>query len=69
MDRPERLIRAFQTFDADDTGRISTDAMKALLTTMGDPLNKEEIAEFLADADEDGTVDYRKFVNTVVFGV
>ena len=69
MDRPERLINAFKTFDANDTGRVSTEAMKVLLTTLGNPLSQEEISEFLADADEDGTVDYRRFVNTVVFGV
>ena len=69
MDRPERLIKAFQTFDGNDSGRVNTEAMRVLLTTLGNPLNKEEISEFLADADEDGTVDYRKFVNTVIFGV
>jgi Ca2+-binding EF-hand superfamily protein len=69
MDRPERLIQAFKQFDANNTGRVSTDAMKILLTSMGNPFSKEEINEFVADADENGTIDYRRFVNSVIFGV
>jgi Ca2+-binding EF-hand superfamily protein len=68
MDRPERLIKAFESFDADGSGKVSTDAMKAILTTMGNVFNKEELNEFVADADENGWIDYRRFVTTVIFG-
>ena len=69
MDRPNKLISAFQKFDSGNTGRVRTDALKVILTSMGpEPLNQEEIGEFMADADEEGWVDYRKFVNSVIFG-
>lgn len=68
MDRPERLIRAFGNFDGDKSGRVNTEAMVTILTTLGSPLSEEEVKEFIADADEDGWIDYKKFVNTIVFG-
>ena len=68
MDRPEKLIEAFEAFDNDKSGRVSTDAMVVVLTSLGDPFTAEELREFVADADEDGTIDYRKFVNNVIFG-
>ena len=69
MDRPDRLIRAFQAFDGDRNGRVSTEAMCTILGTLGsNPLTAEEIKEFVADGDEEGTIDYRKFVNKVIFG-
>ena len=67
MDRPDRLIRAFQAFDGDNSGRVNTEAMSIILTSIGKPLSKQEMSELVADADEDGTIDYRRFVNTVVF--
>lgn len=67
MDRPERLIRAFQAFDGDHSGRVSTQAMSIILTSIGKPLTQEEMKELAADADEGGYIDYRRFVNTVVF--
>lgn len=69
MDRAELLIRAFQSFDADKSGKVRSDAMIALLTTMGNPLTHEEISEFIADADQDGWINYRDFVHNVIFGV
>ncbi len=68
MDRPERLIRAFQQFDGEKSGRVNTQAMRTILTSLGNVLSKEEIEEFVADADEGGWIDYRRFVNTVIFG-
>ena len=69
MDRPDRLIRAFQAFDGERNGRVSTAAMVTILGTLGaHPLTDEELKEFVADGDEDGTIDYRKFVNKVIFG-
>jgi Ca2+-binding EF-hand superfamily protein len=68
MDRPERLIRAFQAFDGERNGRVSTQAMVVVLSTLGNKLTPDEIKEFVADADENGQIDYRRFVNTVVFG-
>ena len=68
MDRPERLIRAFQAFDGDNSGRVSTEAMAVILTTIGKPLSKQEMAELVSDADENGFIEYRRFVNQIVFG-
>jgi Ca2+-binding EF-hand superfamily protein len=68
MDRPERLIQAFEAFDADNSGRVPTQAMVAVLTSLGNPLTADEIKEFVTDGDDNGFIDYRKFVNSVVFG-
>ena len=67
MDRPERLIRAFQAFDGDHSGRVNTEAMAIILTTIGKPLTAQEMSELVSDADENGFIDYRRFVNSVVF--
>jgi Ca2+-binding EF-hand superfamily protein len=68
MDRPERLIRAFQAFDGERNGRVSTQAMITVLSMLGNKLTPDEIKEFIADADDNGTIDYRRYVNTVIFG-
>lgn len=67
-ERSERLIRAFQAFDADKSGKVRTEAMAVLLASIGTPLTATEVKEFVADADEEGWIDYRRFVTTVMFG-
>ena len=67
-ERAEKMIAAFQLFDPERTGYVSTDAMTLLLSTLGKPLTAEETKEFITDCDDAGKIHYRKFVESVVFG-
>ncbi len=62
------MIAAFQQFDPERTGFVPLDQMSLLLTTLGKPFTAEELKEFVTDCDAGGKIQYRKFVETVVFG-
>ncbi len=67
-ERQEKLIRAFQAFDTEKTGRVKSDAMGVLLGSIGQSkLTPSEVKEFISDADDGGYIDYRRFVLTVMF--
>jgi len=62
------IIGAFATFDTDDSGYISEEQMKAVVTNLGECLEDDEIAAVVACCKEKGWVDergrisYRDFV-------
>jgi Ca2+-binding EF-hand superfamily protein len=66
-DRIDRLISAFQVFDDAKSGKVPTAFMVSVLSQFGTPFSKEEAEEFKSDADENGFVDYTKFVQQVIF--
>ena len=47
----EKLRAAFRIFDPDESGYISGAVLRNIVTTMGDVLTDEEVAEFITDAD------------------
>lgn len=48
---PEDVIKnAFQCFDEDNSGTISEDRLRELLTTMGDRYTEEQVDELFRDA-------------------
>ena len=51
----EELRAAFRIFDPDKSGYISGAVLRNIVTTMGDVLTDEEVAEFITDADTDGS--------------
>jgi len=63
----ERLIGAFRTFDGKADGTVSREAMEVILTTLGTVFTKQEINEFVVDADpsDSGVIHYEKFVRNV----
>ena len=67
-DRPQKLIEAFKKLDTKKTGKIPMPLATKLLTGFDVKLNQEELAEFQAEADAGGFVEYERFVKDVIFG-
>eukprot|EP00057_Strongylocentrotus_purpuratus_P032849 XP_789104.4 PREDICTED: calmodulin-A [Strongylocentrotus purpuratus] len=64
----EELRKAFQLFDKDGNGYISAAELKLAMTTLGEPLTDDEVAEMIANADidQDGKINYEEFVEMIV---
>ena len=64
VDDEDIVIRAFQTFDKNDTGSISCQEFRHILCALGDKFSTEECDEIFkeADLDCDGILHYREFV-------
>ncbi|KAJ3443028.1 ef-hand protein [Anaeramoeba flamelloides] len=60
----EDVEKAFRTFDPEDQGWVPTDELRELLTTIGEPLTKEEVDELIKEADpeETGKIVYKKLI-------
>ena len=62
------IIGAFATFDADDSGYVSEEQLRAVVTNLGERLDDDEVAAVIACCKEKGWVDergrisYRDFV-------
>ncbi|XP_070578313.1 calmodulin-like isoform X2 [Ptychodera flava] len=67
VDGEDELRDAFRVFDTDDTGYITVDELRHLMTTMGEKLSADEMDEMVKDAnaDEDGKVNYQEFVKLI----
>ena len=58
-DTDEELRRAFQVFDRDNSGTISTDELRDVLKSIGENLTDAELDEMMTqvDVDGNGTID------------
>ncbi|KAJ8033796.1 Myosin regulatory light chain sqh [Holothuria leucospilota] len=67
---PEEVIRnAFGCFDAEQTGLVSEEYLRELLTTMGDRFTEEEVDEVYREAPiKDGLFDYKEFCRILKHG-
>lgn len=65
--REENLIAAFRAFDSEGTGKVPTVALATILKGIGNCFRDDELKEFLADADQDGFVEYESYVRNVIF--
>jgi len=67
-DMLEDLKGAFRIFDQDRNGYIDTKELKNVTTMLGTMLTKEEVAEFMAEADIDGNgkLEYDEFVKMMM---
>lgn len=64
-DGATELLNAFKLFDQDNSGFITSDEIRGLMTTAGEPLTQAECDEFLrlADPNGDGKISYEEFKN------
>lgn len=58
--KEENLLRAFEHFDADNSGYITKNELIEALTGYGEVDNLEAILEDV-DKDQDGNIDYEEF--------
>ncbi|KAK5981614.1 Nonmuscle myosin II regulatory light chain, partial [Trichostrongylus colubriformis] len=67
---PEEVIRnAFQCFDEDNSGKLTEDRLRELLTTMGDRYTHEQVDELFRDAPiKNGYFDYVEFTRMLKHG-
>ena len=60
----EEMREAFQIFDADGNGKITSDELRLIMENLGEKLTDEEITDMVkeADIDGDGEINYEEFV-------
>ena len=62
------IVRAFATFDTDDSGYVSVEQLRAVITNLGEKLEEKEIQQVVSCCkdkgwvDERGRISYRDFV-------
>ena len=68
QDAERQLVNAFNVFDKDQNGSISTESFRGVLSNLGEKLTAAEIREILteADVDGDGRIDYMEFVRMMM---
>ena len=59
------ILKAFQHFDVDNSGKINVDEIKHVLTFLGDIMTEDEVNKFFksVDIDKNGYLDYREFIH------
>jgi Ca2+-binding EF-hand superfamily protein len=59
------IIKAFQHFDVDNSGKINVDEIKHVLTLLGDIMSEEEVDKFFnsVEIDKNGYLNYRDFIH------
>merc|ERR1711910_137111 len=68
VDEEAELREAFKIFDRDKDGYISMTELKKVASMLGTMLTKDELDEFMAEADKDGNgkLDYDEFVKMLL---
>merc|ERR1712142_255585 len=68
VDEEADLREAFKIFDRDKDGYISMTELKKVASMLGTMLTKDELDEFMAEADKDGNgkLDYDEFVKMLL---
>ena len=54
-DTDEELCKAFQVFDRDSSGTISTEELRDVLKSVGENLTQTELDEMMRQVDVDGS--------------
>ncbi len=59
------ILKAFQHFDSDNSGKINVEEIKHVLTFLGDIMSEEEVNKFFktVEIDKNGYLDYREFIH------
>ncbi|CAE7233726.1 unnamed protein product [Symbiodinium necroappetens] len=66
----DTLLKAFQVFDLEDTGIMSREKFKEMLTSLGDPMQEHEVDAILreAEVDDKGLFDYKSLAKRLCEG-
>lgn len=58
------LRKAFESFDSNKSGSISTETVAEILRLMGQPFNKQILEEMIEEVDEDksGRLEFEEFI-------
>lgn len=64
-DQIESLRKAFDSFDTDKVGYITTETVKTILRMMGVKISEKNLAEVISETDEDGSgqLEFEEFVS------
>ncbi len=59
------ILKAFQHFDVDNSGKINVEEIKHVLTFLGDIMSENEVNKFFqsVEIDKNGYLDYREFIH------
>jgi calmodulin len=64
------LMEAFYHFDQDQDGYLTIDELRHILTNLGNPMNQNDIEDFLREAnDGSGRVNYANIVEMIYSSV
>ena len=68
QDSEEDLIDEFKKLDVEGNGKITESALRKLMSNYENALSSEEIEEIIQEAhvDDDGNIDYAKFVKVLL---
>ena len=62
----EKTIEAFKVFDRDGSGVIRASELRSIMIKLGDPIDEDEADDLIKlAAQEDGLIDYMKFVKSI----
>lgn len=58
------MRKAFESFDREKTGSISTETVAEILRLMGQPFNRQILEEMIEEVDEDksGRLEFEEFI-------
>merc|ERR1719162_123581 len=67
-DGKEEMLKGFEMFDDDSTGKISFKNFKRVATELGETLTDDQLKEILneADEDKDGEISQEEFLNVMM---
>ncbi|XP_075243511.1 centrin-3-like [Convolutriloba macropyga] len=68
QDPKEEVLKAFQLFDSDETGKISFKNLKQVARELGDEISEDELRAMIAefDKDNDGEISQQEFLNIIL---
>eukprot|EP00951_Prasinocladus_malaysianus_P042143 scaffold506061_cov52-Prasinocladus_malaysianus.AAC.1 len=67
-DDEEFIAWAFDAFDKDKNGKLSSEEVRNIIRSMGDELTEEEVAEIMdrGDQDGDGLLSFQEFTRLII---